>query len=89
MIVLTPIKLLFIALFLVVMVALFISGRAITREKKRQDGTDALRALSWRAGLSLVTFILILIAMFTGAIKPNPTPGTEGGQTNSQTQSVE
>lgn len=80
MIVLTPFKLLVIALFLFVMVMLFVSGRAITKEKKREDHSDAFRALSWRAGLSLFTFVLLLIAMFSGVIKPNPTPGTEQRQ---------
>lgn len=86
MIVITPIKLLIILLFLVIMVALFISGRAITQEKKRDDHSDAFRALSWRVGLSLATFVLLIAAMFMGAIKPNPTPGTEGAQ--SQTQAL-
>jgi O-antigen/teichoic acid export membrane protein len=86
MIVITPIKLLIIALFLVITVALFISGRAITQEKKRDDNSDAFRALSWRVGLSLLTFALLLVAMFMGAIKPNPTPGSESYPTQSQPQ---
>lgn len=89
MIVITPIKLLIIALFLVVAIALFISGRAITQEKKRDDNSDAFRALSWRVGLSLLTFALLLIAMFMGAIKPNPTPGTEKPVGSSQSQTAE
>lgn len=84
MIVITPFKLLIVALFLVVMVVLFLSGRAITRDKKREDGSDAFRALSWRAGLSLFTFVLLLVAMFTGVIKPNATPGTEGVPSSNQ-----
>jgi O-antigen/teichoic acid export membrane protein len=86
MIVITPIKLLIIALFLVITVALFISGRAITQEKKRDDNSDAFRALSWRVGLSLLTFALLLVAMFMGAIKPNPTPGSASSPTQSQPQ---
>jgi O-antigen/teichoic acid export membrane protein len=89
MIVITPIKLLIIALFLVVTVALFISGRAITQEKKREDNSDAFRALSWRVGLSLLTFALLIAAMFMGAIKPNPTPGTEGAASPNQSQLAE
>jgi O-antigen/teichoic acid export membrane protein len=84
MIVITPIKLLIIALFLVITVALFISGRAITQEKKRDDNSDAFRALSWRVGLSLLTFALLLVAMFMGVIKPNPTPGSASSPTQSQ-----
>ena len=36
------------------------------------DSTRGVRSLSWRIGLSLVFFVLLVIAMKTGWIKPHP-----------------
>lgn len=40
------------------------------------DDTKMLKRLSWRIGLSLVFFLLLVVAMKTGLIEPHPiSPG--------------
>ncbi len=40
--------------------------------KDDSDSTRGVRSLSWRIGLSMVFFVLLVIAMKTGWIKPHP-----------------
>jgi len=39
--------------------------------KDQQGSKRMVKALSWRIGLSLLLFILLLLAFATGLIKPN------------------
>lgn len=38
------------------------------------QSSRTVKALSWRIGLSLTLFLLILLGMATGVITPNPSP---------------
>ncbi|ABI55652.1 twin transmembrane helix small protein [Alkalilimnicola ehrlichii MLHE-1] len=42
-----------------------------------RDGSDqrrVVRALTWRIGLSVVVFVLVLVAIASGLVVPNPSP---------------
>ena len=61
-------KILIITSLLVIVYTLGSSFLFLIRDKG--EGTRAVRRLSWRVGLSLLLFILILAAMATGWLKP-------------------
>ncbi|PQJ68178.1 MULTISPECIES: DUF2909 domain-containing protein [Photobacterium] len=65
------IKILLIGLLLVIIVNLF---KALPIMLKGQSSRPMSHYLGWRIGLSVVVFSLIVIALLTGVITPNPRP---------------
>ncbi|PSW57107.1 DUF2909 domain-containing protein [Photobacterium leiognathi] len=65
------IKILLIGLLLVIFISLF---KALPVMLKGQSSRPMSHYLGWRIGLSVLAFILIVIALLTGVITPNPRP---------------
>ncbi|WP_305416991.1 DUF2909 domain-containing protein [Photobacterium leiognathi] len=65
------IKILLISLLLVIIISLF---KALPVMLKGQSSRPMSHYLGWRIGLSVLAFILIVIALLTGVITPNPRP---------------
>ncbi|WP_318475266.1 DUF2909 domain-containing protein [Photobacterium leiognathi] len=65
------IKILLIGLLLVIIISLF---KALPVMLKGQSSRPMSHYLGWRIGLSVLAFILIVIALLTGVINPNPRP---------------
>ena len=65
------IKILLLGLLLVIIVNLF---KALPIMLKDQSSRPMSYYLGWRIGLSVVVFGLIVIALLTGVITPNPRP---------------
>ncbi|WP_318436861.1 DUF2909 domain-containing protein [Photobacterium leiognathi] len=65
------IKILLISLLLVIIISLF---KALPVMLKGQSSHPMSHYLGWRIGLSVLAFILIVIALLTGVITPNPRP---------------
>ncbi|WP_061014777.1 DUF2909 domain-containing protein [Photobacterium leiognathi] len=65
------IKILLIGLLLVIIISLF---KALPVMLKGQSSRPMSHYLGWRIGLSVLAFILIVIALLTGVIIPNPRP---------------
>lgn len=65
------IKILLLGLLLVIIVNLF---KALPIMLKGQSSRPMSYYLGWRVGLSVVVFGLIVIALLTGVITPNPRP---------------
>ncbi len=61
--------LIIVTVFILILVSLF-SGLYFMM-KDKGDGTRTVKALSFRVGLSVALFILILIGFATGLIKPH------------------
>ena len=62
-----------IVIALLAIVASLFSGLVfLTRDGGQSRRT--LRALTWRIGLSVGLFLLILLAVATGVLEPNPSP---------------
>ncbi|TQV73759.1 twin transmembrane helix small protein [Aliikangiella marina] len=65
------IKLLIVAVMLIVLFSLFRSLYFLATEK---DSKKTVNNLSWRIGLSILLFILLIVGMFTGVIEPHGLP---------------
>ncbi|KJF99755.1 DUF2909 domain-containing protein [Photobacterium leiognathi] len=65
------IKILLIGLLLVIIISLF---KALPVMLKGQSSRPMSHYLGCRIGLSVLAFILIVIALLTGVITPNPRP---------------
>ncbi len=65
------IKILLIGLLLVIIISLF---KALPVMLKGQSSRPMSHYLGWRIGLSVLAFILIVIALLAGVITPNPRP---------------
>ncbi|WP_419237031.1 DUF2909 domain-containing protein [Photobacterium leiognathi subsp. mandapamensis] len=65
------IKILLIGLLLVIIISLF---KALPVMLKGQSSRPMSHYFGWRIGLSVLAFILIVIALLTGVITPNPRP---------------
>ncbi|WP_407083405.1 DUF2909 domain-containing protein [Photobacterium leiognathi] len=65
------IKILLIGLLMVIIISLF---KALPVMLKGQSSRPMSHYLGWRIGLSVLAFILIVIALLTGVITPNPRP---------------
>ncbi|PSU99463.1 DUF2909 domain-containing protein [Photobacterium leiognathi] len=65
------IKILLIGLLIVIIISLF---KALPVMLKGQSSRPMSHYLGWRIGLSVLAFILIVIALLTGVITPNPRP---------------
>lgn len=65
------IKILIVIAMLFVLFTLFRSLYFLTTEK---DSKKTVKSLSWRIGLSILLFILILIGIYTGVIEPHGLP---------------
>ncbi|MBP2699236.1 DUF2909 domain-containing protein [Photobacterium lucens] len=65
------IKILLISLLLVIIISLF---KALPVMLKGQSSRPMSHYLGWRIGLSVLAFTLIVIALLTGVITPNPRP---------------
>ncbi|MCG3885248.1 DUF2909 domain-containing protein [Photobacterium leiognathi] len=65
------IKILIIGLLMVIIISLF---KALPVMLKGQSSRPMSHYLGWRIGLSVLAFILIVIALLTGVITPNPRP---------------
>ncbi|KPA53512.1 DUF2909 domain-containing protein [Photobacterium leiognathi] len=65
------IKILLISLLLVIIISLF---KALPVMLKGQSSRPMSHYLGWRIGLSVLAFMLIVIALLTGVITPNPRP---------------
>jgi len=62
-------KLVIVGLFVIIVIVL---GQAFVRlVEDRGRGTRTVRALSWRIGLSLLLFVLLIIGYFMGWIHPH------------------
>lgn len=69
------VKILIVLFFLVIIYSLFSAFYYMVKGGKDDDG-KMVRRLSWRIGLSLVFFLLLVVAMKTGIIQPHPiSPG--------------
>ncbi len=68
---------LFIVLTLIAIVISLGSGFfSLMQDKSDRQSRGTVRALSWRIGLSILLFVLIILGIFTGVIEPNPSPMT-------------
>lgn len=65
------IKILLIGLLMVIIISLF---KALPVMLKGQSSRPMSHYLGWRIGLSVLASILIVIALLTGVITPNPRP---------------
>lgn len=65
------IKVFIVIAMLAVLFSLFRSLYFLTTEK---DSKKTAKNLSWRIGISLLLFILIVIGIYTGAIEPHGLP---------------
>lgn len=68
------IKLLIVLTLIAIVFSLGAGFFALMREKNDSSSRGTVRALSWRIGLSLLLFILIILGIATGVIEPNPSP---------------
>ncbi len=69
-------KYLVIAMLTLIVISL---GRALffLTSRKPEDGTKMVKALAWRIGLSVVLFVLLIVAYYSGWISPpHVTPGS-------------
>lgn len=67
------IKLIVIALLVVIVISL---GSALVQLVRQPPGSERMaRALTWRIGLSLVLFVLLMVAFATGLIEPHGIAG--------------
>ncbi len=64
------IKILFLAIFIVILVSLALALRHIIWPKDQQHAQKAVQALTWRIGLSLLLFLLLFLAVFSGLLQP-------------------
>lgn len=62
-------KLIIVGLFIAIVVVL--AQAFVSLVKDRGEGTRTVRALSWRIGLSLLLFALLIIGYFMGWIHPH------------------
>jgi len=65
------IKIAIVIAMLVVLVSLFRSLYFLTTEK---DSKRTVNNLSWRIGLSILLFVLIVVGIYTGVIEPHGLP---------------
>ena len=65
------IKLIMVALMLIILFSLFRSLYFLATEK---DSKKTVNNLSWRIGLSILLFVLLVIGMYTGIIEPHGLP---------------
>lgn len=69
------VKILIAVFFLIIIYSLF-SALYYMFKGGKDDGGKMVRQLSWRIGLSLAFFLLLLVAIKTGIIQPHPiSPG--------------
>ncbi len=62
-------KLIIVALFVIIVVVLARAFVSLAQDRGR--GTRTVRALSWRIGLSLLLFALLILGYFMGWIHPH------------------
>ncbi|MDH5432566.1 MAG: twin transmembrane helix small protein [Gammaproteobacteria bacterium] len=67
------IKILIILAMLAILFTLFRSLYFLATEKE-QDSKRTVKSLSWRIGLSILFFVLIIIGIMTGVIEPHGLP---------------
>ena len=65
-------KIVIVGLFIAIILSLTSAMVALLRDRGR--GTATVRALTWRIGLSLLLFALLLIGYALGWIHPHPSP---------------
>jgi len=65
------IKIAIVIAMLAVLVSLFRSLYFLTTEK---DSKRTVNNLSWRIGLSILLFVLIVVGIYTGVIEPHGLP---------------
>ena len=65
------IKLLIVGVMLIVLFSLFRSLYFLATEK---DSKKTVNNLSWRIGLSILLFALLIVGMYTGVIEPQGLP---------------
>lgn len=68
------VNIIIVAILLVIIFALFSGLFTLMRDDSRS--TRTVRALSWRIGLSIGLFILLVVLKLTGVIEGNPDPLT-------------
>ncbi|MDT8406393.1 MAG: DUF2909 family protein [Methylococcales bacterium] len=64
------IKLLFLAVFMLILVSLGVALKNIIWPKDQHHAQKAFKALTWRIGMSLVLFVLLFLAVLSGLIQP-------------------
>ncbi|HEC28758.1 MAG TPA: twin transmembrane helix small protein [Gammaproteobacteria bacterium] len=62
-------KILVVALLLVIISALFSGMYYMMKDKGKSDRT--VKALTWRIGISIALFVILLIGQATGLIEPH------------------
>jgi len=62
-------KYLVIAMLMLIVISL---GRALffLTSRKPEDGAKMVKALAWRIGLSVLLFVLLIVAYYSGWIEP-------------------
>lgn len=65
------IKIAIVAIMLIVLFSLLRSLYFLATEK---DSKKTVNNLSWRIGLSVLLFVLLIVGMFTGVIEPHGLP---------------
>ncbi|MET1256709.1 twin transmembrane helix small protein [Aliikangiella maris] len=71
------IKILIVIALLAIVFSLFRSLYFLTTEK---DSKKTVNNLTWRIGLSIALFILLIVGIYTGAIEPHGLPTVEANQ---------
>lgn len=64
-------RLLVIGLLLAILASLATALFHMTRNRGQDDGGRMLRALTWRIGLSVALFVLLVVAAHQGWIQPH------------------
>ncbi len=68
------IKLLIVLTLIAIVFSLGAGFFSLMRDKSDSRSRGTVRALSWRIGLSIFLFVLIILGILTGVIEPNPSP---------------
>ena len=72
------IKFLIVVTLIAIVISLGAGFFSLMRDKSDSQSRGTVRALSWRIGLSILLFVLIILGILTGAIEPNPSPLATG-----------
>jgi glycerol uptake facilitator-like aquaporin len=82
------IKIVFIGMFLLILFSLGSALFHLVKHKSEQTSEKTLKALTFRIGLSIVLFIVVIISIATGLFKPHGI-GTRIHSTTTTTQETQ
>ncbi len=68
------IKILIVLALLAIVISLASGFFSLMRDESTSRSRATVRALTWRIGLSIALFVLIMLGLATGVIESNPSP---------------